>query len=79
VQRPAHQACGFCEFYDSAHVHHRGSVGHAFDDREIMSDEEHRQRVFLLQIQQQTEDLRLNRDIQRGIGTRAKARDYMTV
>src|ERR1700722_14058775 len=43
-----------------AEIHHCYTVGHMFDDREIMTDEEQRETEFPLQVLQQVDDLRLD-------------------
>ena len=51
---------------DLAEVHHGDTVRHVLDDRKIMADEEQREAEFLLQILQQVDYLRLDRDVERG-------------
>ena len=50
---------------DPSGVHHRDAVGHLGDDAEVVRDEEQREAEPLLQIAQQVEDLRLDRDVER--------------
>src|SRR5437588_13119214 len=53
-------------FDDLAEIHHRDTMGHVLDDREIMTDEQQRQAELLLKILEQVDDLRLDRDVERG-------------
>ena len=50
---------------DPAGVHHRDAVGHFGDDAEVVRDQEQRQAEALLQVAQQIENLRLDRDVER--------------
>src|ERR1700726_178101 len=50
---------------DLAEIHHGDTVRHVLDDREIMADEEQRETELLLQILQQVDNLRLDRDVER--------------
>src|SRR5690242_16696335 len=49
-----------------AQIHHRNAVSDVLDDRQIMTDEEQREAELPLQILQQVDDLRLDRDVERG-------------
>ncbi len=51
---------------DLAGAHHRDAVAHLADHREIVADEQQRQAGRVAQILQQVQDLRLDRDIERG-------------
>ena len=53
-------------FDDASGVHHGDAVGHLGDDAEVVGDEEEREPEALLQIAQQVENLRLDRDVERG-------------
>jgi hypothetical protein len=46
-------------------VHHEGAVGHLRDDAEIVRDEEHREAELVAQAEQELEDLRLDRHVER--------------
>ena len=50
---------------DLAEVHHGDPVGDVADDREVVGDEEIRQAEPLLQLLEQVDDLRLDRDVER--------------
>ena len=50
---------------DPAEVHHRDVVGEMLDDRQVVRDEQVRDVPLLLQIIEQIEDLRLDRNVQR--------------
>src|SRR5260370_2274707 len=50
---------------DLAEIHDRDTVRHVLDDREIVADEEQRDAELLLQVLQQVDDLRLDRDVER--------------
>ena len=49
----------------NALAHHTDPVAHLPDHRQVVTDEQHRQPEFLLQVFQQVQDLRLNRNVQR--------------
>jgi hypothetical protein len=50
---------------DASRVHDGHPVGHFSDDAEIVGDEEQREPEALLQVAQQVQDLRLDRDVER--------------
>jgi hypothetical protein len=50
--------------HDPAGVHDCDPVGHVGDDAEVMSDEDQAHMPFLLQISEESHDLRLHRDVQ---------------
>ena len=52
-------------FDQAAGVHHSDAVRHLRHDREIVGDEQHRQRKFLAQLAEQVEHLRLDGDVER--------------
>ena len=54
--------------HDPAGVHDRDPVGHVGDDAEVMGDEDQAHLPLLLQISEQSHDLGLHRDVQRGSG-----------
>ena len=51
---------------DLARVHHRDAIGDARDDAEIVRDQDERHPELALQRLQQVQDLRLDRDVERG-------------
>ena len=53
------------ELDDLAEVHHRDPVAHVPHDRQVVRDEDQRQAQVALQLAQQVEDLRLDRDVER--------------
>ena len=50
---------------DLAGVHHRDPVAHAGDDAEVVGDQQHGDAEALLQVGEEVEDLRLDRDVER--------------
>ena len=50
---------------DLAQVHHGHTIGSVVDDRQVVGNEQVGQAVLLLEVLQQVDDLRLDRDIQR--------------
>src|SRR5262245_59294147 len=65
MKRVAKQGRAIGNFHDAPGAHHGNSVGDIVDDREIVRDEEVSKAQFLLQIHQQIQDLRLDRNIER--------------
>src|SRR3954453_23824128 len=53
---------------DLPEVHHGDPIAHSPDDSEIVSDEQVRKPELLLQVLEQVEDLRLDRDVERRDG-----------
>ena len=51
---------------DLAEIHDGDTMRHVLDDRQIVADEEQRKAELALQILQQVDDLRLDRDVERG-------------
>ncbi len=51
---------------DLAEIHHRHAVRQVLDDGQVVADEQQRQAQLILQIDQQVDDLRLHRHVQRG-------------
>src|SRR5258708_3988073 len=51
--------------YDLSEIHDGNTVRHVLDDRQIVADEEQCEAELLLQILQQVDDLRLDRDVER--------------
>ena len=59
------QSMGVGDLHHAAKIHHRDAVGDVFHHREIMGDEEIGEVESLLQVFQEVDDLRLDRDVQR--------------
>ena len=53
-------------FHHPAHIHDVHAVADAFDQFEVMRDQDDRQSRLGMEVQQQIEDLRLHRDVERG-------------
>ena len=66
MPRPAQHRSGFPFFDDLAGVEHRHAVAQLAHDGEIMADEEERNTFLSLQISEERDDLRLDRDVERG-------------
>src|ERR1017187_8529741 len=66
VARQAVERVARRQLDDLAEVHHRDPVAHVAHDCEVVGDEDHRQAELALQLAQQVEDLRLDRDVERG-------------
>ena len=66
MQRRLEQARLVGHLDDAAEIHHRDAVADVLDHREVVRDEQIRQLQFVLQIHQQVDDLRLDRDVERG-------------
>ena len=62
------QLVGGRQLDDLPEVHHRDAVAHVTHDAEVMGDEDDRQPEVALKVAQQVDDLRLDRDVQRGDG-----------
>jgi hypothetical protein len=54
--------------HDRAQVHHRDLVAQVSHDAEVVGDEDHRQAERHAEVEQELEDLRLDRDVQGGQG-----------
>ena len=54
------------DLHDLAEVHHGDAVGDVSDDREVVRDEEVREPELVLELDEQVDDLRLDRDVERG-------------
>ena len=52
-------------FHDAAKIHYRKPVGEVLHHAEIMADEQQREAELALQVLQQVDDLRLDRDVER--------------
>ena len=50
---------------DAPEIHHRDAVADVLDDREVVRDEQIGEAVLALQVDQQVDDLRLDRDVER--------------
>jgi hypothetical protein len=68
VQRPAEELLGGRQLDDLAEVHDRDPVGDVADDGEVVGDEEVRQVELVLQLDEEVEHLRLDRDVEGGDG-----------
>ena len=66
VQRAGENLLRRAHFDDAAQVHHGHAPADMTDDAEVVGDEEVREIETLLQVLQQVDNLRLNRDIERG-------------
>src|SRR5512140_2619021 len=53
---------------DPADVHHRDPLADVLDDAEVVRDEEVSEPELFLKVEQEVEDLRLHRYVQRGYG-----------
>ena len=51
---------------DAAEIHHRDAMADMLDHGEIVRDEQIGEAVLALQVDQQVDDLRLDRDVERG-------------
>src|SRR5277367_5835148 len=54
------------DFDNTAEIHHRDAVADMGDDSEVMGDEKIRKVMLALQVDQQIDHLRLDRDVKRG-------------
>ena len=84
MNRVAEQRARRRQLDEAAGAHHGDAVGDVVDDREVVADEQVGEAELLLQVLEQVEDLRLDRDVERGdrlvadhhVGTqRQRARD----
>ena len=66
MQRPREEVFRIGHLDDLSRVHQRDAMRHLRDDREVVRDQHHRHAEPLLQVAQQVEDLRLDRDVERG-------------
>src|SRR5699024_9647699 len=66
VQRIVVQLIAIGQLDDLAEIHHGDPYGDVSNDRKVVGDEEIGQPELVLQILEQVDDLRLNRDIERG-------------
>jgi hypothetical protein len=64
MARVAIQLIGVGGFHDASEVHDRDAVGDVFDHREVVGDKQVRHAEFVLEVFQQIEDLRLDRDVE---------------
>ena len=65
VQRPREDAALVPVFHRAAQVHHHHLVGHMLHHRQVVGDEHVAGAELLLQVHEQVEDLRLDRQVQR--------------
>ena len=68
MARQVVELLGVGQLDDAAEVHHRDAVRDLVDHREVVGDEDVRQLELALQVLQQVEDLRLDRDVERRHG-----------
>src|SRR5438445_13272452 len=54
------------QFNDLPEIHDRHPMGHVLDNGEVVTDEQQRETEFVLQVLQEVDDLRLDRDIEGG-------------
>ena len=66
MQRILVQLVAARQLHQLAQVHHRDAIADVADDGEVVGDEEVGEAELLLQVFQQVDDLRLNRDVKRG-------------
>ena len=66
--RPLVQFCRRCQFNDAAKIHHGDAGGDMLDDRQIMANEQEGEAELVLEVHQEIQDLRLDRDVQRRDG-----------
>src|SRR4051812_44525549 len=66
MARVLEQRVGVGELDDLAEVHHRDAVADVPHDAEVVGDEDDRQAELGLQLLEQVDDLRLDRDVERG-------------
>src|SRR5215470_8771654 len=65
MARGAEQRISFAGLNDAAEVHHRNMRGYMPDNGQVMADENIRQAKLTPKIEQQVENLRLNRHVER--------------
>ena len=63
MRRVREQVVAVCDLNDAAEVHHRDAVAEVLDNAEVVCDEEQRQVELALQLVEQVQDLRLDRNI----------------
>ena len=68
VQRPGEELVRGRDLDDAAQVHHGDAVGDVADDREVVGDEDVGEVELLLEVDEQVEHLRLDRDVERRDG-----------
>ena len=68
MQRPPEELLGGRQLDDAAEVHHGDAVGDVADDGEVVRDEDVGQVELLLQLDEQVQHLRLDRDVERRDG-----------
>ena len=65
VQRLPVQVVGGAELDEAAEVHHADAVGDVADDGEVVGDEHQREVEAILEVDEQVDDLRLDRHVER--------------
>ena len=68
MERPREELVRRSDLDDPPEVHDRDAVGDVADDREVVRDEDVGEVELLLQLDEQVEDLGLDRDVERGDG-----------
>ena len=66
VERIAHDLADLADLGDAPGIHHRHPVRRLGDHAHVMGDEHHRRAMLARQALQHRDDLRLNRDVERG-------------
>lgn len=66
MQRILEQQISRCFFYHSSHIHNRNIIRKIFYYGQVMGNEDIGQAQILLQLFEQVQNLRLNRNVQRG-------------
>src|SRR6516225_4642451 len=66
MRRLREKLLGRADLADTAEIHHRDAVADRFDHGEIVRDEQQRQPEPRLHLLQQIEDLRADRNVERG-------------
>ena len=68
VERVGEHLVAVTELHDGSEIHDRHTTGHVPDDRQVVGDEDHRQRELVPEIGKEVHDLCLNRDIKSTYG-----------
>ena len=66
VARRAEELLRRAGLHEHARVHHVHALAHARDDAEVVRDQDQRRVLLRDELAQQVEDLRLDRDVERG-------------
>jgi hypothetical protein len=68
MQRRHDDVVGGTDFHDPAEIHHGDPVAEVLHDRDVVRDQHQREAELLLEVGQEVENLRLDRDIERTDG-----------